>query len=151
MKITIRDAEESDALKMNEFLSKLINYEGNKYDPNTNPNIKIEDFFERKINKPGFCSKLALIDDKVVGFLHAGSNMNGIKLNPETKIHFLYVEEEYRKCGVGTKLLDEYLKEAKANGVKYVAINHYVDNIESENLYKKFGFKELTIDRRVEL
>lgn len=151
MKVIVRDALESEALKMNELLSKLINYEALKYDPNTNPEIKIVDFFEKRINKADNVVLVAEVKDEIVGFLYAASNMNGIKLHLETKINFLYVESDYRHMGVGSKLLDTYLKRAKEKGVKYVAINHYVDNIESENLYKKYGFKELTIDRRVEL
>ena len=151
MEVNIREAVKGDALRLNEMLSDLIKYEGTKYDPNTNPETKIKDFFERKIGTLGNYIFLAEADKKVVGFICASSNMNGIKLNLETKINFLFIDEEYRRKGIGTKLLEYYLKYAKEHGVKYVAINHYVDNIESESLYKKFGFKELTIDRRVEL
>ena len=147
----IRTANKKDALKLDELLSKLIDYEGLKYDPNTNPYIKIEQFFERRIGIGENYILVAEDNGEMIGFLSADSNMNGIKLNKETKIQFLYIEEKYRNQGVGTKLMDSYLKYAKEQGVKYVAVNHYLANEEGEKLYKKFGFEVLTIDRRVEL
>ncbi len=151
MKIIVREAKENEALKLNEFLTKLIHYEANLYDKNTSPTVEIHDYFERRVENPGFTNLVAIVDDKLVGFLHASSNYNGIKLQEETKIHFMFIEEEYRHQGIGTKLMEEYLKQAKEKGIKFVEINHYIGNHESEELYKKFGFEPLTIDRRLEL
>ena len=151
MKITIRNAKKEEAPLLNEFLTKLIHYEAEKYDENTSKTVEISDFFERRFDSPAFTNLVAVVDDKIVGFLHAGSNMNGIKINQEEKLHFMYIEDEYRHHGIGIKLIETYLKQAKKRGVKYVAVNHYVQNNEAEELYKKFGFEPLTMDRRVKL
>ena len=58
----------------------------------------------------------------------------------------LYVEEEYRKNGIATKLIENALTIVK--DVDFIDINVMAHNKDAINLYKKFGFNEFKISLR---
>ena len=51
------------------------------------------------------------------------------------------VKKEYRKKGVGKKLLESVMKEFKKRGIKVYIVYFYSKN-PAKKLYKKMGFKE---------
>lgn len=56
------------------------------------------------------------------------------------------IRKEYRGKGLGTKLMAEILKEAEKNlkpEIKMVRLSVFPENKIAQNLYKKFGFKEV--------
>lgn len=80
----------------------------------------------------------AVLDDKVVGwcditrkkrdvFSHTGSLGMGII-------------KQYRGKGLGSRMMDECIKQAKANGIEKVCLEVYSHNAAGIALYKKFGF-----------
>jgi GNAT superfamily N-acetyltransferase len=67
---------------------------------------------------------------------------NDLRNQPLGYLEDLFVDENYRKQGIGTKLIEEVIRLAKThNCYKIVATSRY----ESENvhrLYKKIGFED---------
>lgn len=49
---------------------------------------------------------------------------------------------EFRGQGIGSKLLDAVLKQAKQFGLEKVELNVYTTNLPAIALYKKFGFEQ---------
>lgn len=93
----------------------------------------------------------AVLDDKVIGwcditrrkrnvYAHTGSLGMGI-LKP------------YRGNGLGSRMMDECIRQAKANGIEKVCLEVYGHNKAGRALYDKFGFiqegvklKEVKVD-----
>lgn len=61
------------------------------------------------------------------------------------EIDNIFVKEEYRGQGIGTKLMSYLVSEAIHNKVVNVTLEVRVSNIVAINLYKKFGFHEVAI------
>lgn len=70
-----------------------------------------------------------IVDNKIVGCILLTSNDNG-KLLDE-----IYLEEEYRNKGIGTKIIMDILDN---NDVVYLWV--YKENEKAISLYKKLGF-----------
>lgn len=70
-----------------------------------------------------------IVDNKIVGFILLTNNDNG-KLLDE-----IYLEEEYRNKGIGTKIIMDILNN---NDVVYLWV--YKENEKAISLYKKLGF-----------
>lgn len=51
------------------------------------------------------------------------------------------VHPDYRSQGIGSKLLDEMLIVAKAEGLKRLEITSYEPNMRARKLFQQFGFK----------
>jgi ribosomal protein S18 acetylase RimI-like enzyme len=60
----------------------------------------------------------------------------------------LYVKPEYRKKGIGKKLIKEVLAWFKKNKVKELKILVYPHNKPAHEIYKKLGFKDYIIELR---
>jgi ribosomal protein S18 acetylase RimI-like enzyme len=54
----------------------------------------------------------------------------------------LYVAKNYRKQGVGSKLIEAAMQFAKATGATYVQLETMPDNITAQRLYEAIGFKQ---------
>jgi len=73
---------------------------------------------------------VAIENDKVIGI--CGYD--------EEKVHTLFVEIKYHKFGIGRKLLNKVLHEAKNEGLKSITT---WSTIYAENFYESFGFKKI--------
>ncbi|MBD3164279.1 GNAT family N-acetyltransferase [Candidatus Woesearchaeota archaeon] len=63
----------------------------------------------------------------------------------------LYILKEYRKKGLGGKLIETALDWLKNNKTKHVSLEIHVDNKKALQLYRKFGFKDYTVKLSKEL
>lgn len=61
------------------------------------------------------------------------------------EIDNIFVKEEYRGRGIGTKLMSYLVSEAIHNKVINITLEVRVSNNIAINLYKKFGFREVAI------
>ena len=81
-----------------------------------------------------------VIDGKIIGYgitAHSYATEFGGEC---IWIEDIYIEPEYRGCGVGTKFI-RYVKELYPD--KIFRLESEKDNSAALNLYKRFGFKEL--------
>jgi ribosomal-protein-alanine N-acetyltransferase len=73
---------------------------------------------------------------KIVGFIV------GIKTNNENaRITLLTVINNYRKQGIGSALINQFLKEMSLQNIKEVELEVRVNNDTAIKFYKKHGFK----------
>ena len=66
----------------------------------------------------------------------------------EAHITTLAVHHKFRKKGIGSKLIEQLIKDARARGLKKLYLEVRQSNIPAQKIYKKLGFK--VIDRRRE-
>lgn len=78
---------------------------------------------------------------KIVGFLV------GIKIDESNaKILMLAISKEYRRQGIGSALINKFLKEMYSNKIKIINLEVRTNNKIAIDFYKKFGFK---IDEKI--
>ncbi|MFA5105005.1 MAG: ribosomal protein S18-alanine N-acetyltransferase [Candidatus Margulisiibacteriota bacterium] len=66
----------------------------------------------------------------------------------EAHITTLAVHHKFRKKGIGSKLIEQLIKDAKARGLKKLFLEVRQSNMPAQKIYKRLGFKVL--DRRRE-
>lgn len=94
-------------------------------------NIKTTNPFARRLEY--------VIEDKVVGYLEYSLIYDRIELDN------IMVIDEYRRKGIGTKLMSYLVNKAIDLKVVNITLEVRVSNEIARNLYKKFGFREVSI------
>jgi ribosomal-protein-alanine N-acetyltransferase len=78
---------------------------------------------------------VAEMNHKIIGFII------GVQIKPErSKILMLSVFKDYRRQGIGSKLLAEFLTSISNNKIKTVALEVRTDNKKAIKFYQKYGF-----------
>ncbi len=95
----------------------------------------VRDAFVEEITKNKFALYIsAKIDKKVVGY--AGM----WKVIDEGHITNVAVHPEFRKCRIGSELMERLISEAKEAGVNTMTLEVRKGNFAAQRLYKNFGF-----------
>ncbi len=100
-----------------------------------------ENAFLNEIYKPYALTKVALLKDNLVGYICANLIVN------EGHILNLATHPEFRRQGIGTRLMKEVLKELKDKGCKFVYLEVRVSSFGARKFYEKLGFKVVGIRR----
>ena len=137
MNINIKKANDNNLMEANKFLNKLIQDE-TKYDKNLRKDLIIESYYEHKNNNSIIF--LAYDNEVIIGYIY-GFIIDDIFLeNPSAKLDALFVEEKYRRRGVATKLINEFISWCNLNNIMYVSVSVLSDNKAAKILYVKHGF-----------
>ena len=83
----------------------------------------------------------AFVDDKLVGFYLLHSNFSGKCSHAANAMYA--VEKEYRRKGIGTKLIQHSLDEAKKHGFHAMQFNSVVATNPSAQIYSNLGFEKV--------
>lgn len=89
---------------------------------------------------------LAFTDDlRPIGFLEGGSRKyaDGCSTNPVGYIEGWFVEEEFRKIGVGRQLVTAFENWCRQNGLSEIGSDTWMDNEGSITAHKKLGYTEV--------
>lgn len=87
----------------------------------------------------------AYVDEKMIAFAHCGIRkeyVEGTKSSPVAYLEAIYVEKEYRKTGIATKLIRCCENWAKNKGLTEFASDCDINNANSRSLHKNCGFNE---------
>ena len=137
----IRKARMEDAKELNSLLTLLIRDEG-QYDKNINMNFEVTNMYENYINDPNRIILVALIDNKIVGYIYGFKQFKDDVFTKDIGIlDALYVKEDYRTLGVANSLIKEFKKWAQEMALKEIEVNVLVANTKAHNLYLKNDFK----------
>ncbi len=60
----------------------------------------------------------------------------------------IFVDSNFHKMGIGTKLMKSILQRAKSEKLKRLELGVFIDNKKAIEFYKKFGFKKEGIKRK---
>ena len=86
--------------------------------------------------KYGSAIFVAELNKKVVGYITL------MELEGENaKVMSIAVKKEFRRMGIGSKLLDEAIKWCRIKGKKKLLLEVRTSNLPAQNLYKKKGFQ----------
>ena len=101
------------------------------------------DFVKEGLLKKRNILLTAKVDEKTVGFASVTLPREGVFEVQETfgVVNDLYILPEFRKKGIGKKLLNECLSRIKAEGFKRARISVLSADKKAIQLYKKTGFK----------
>lgn len=132
-------------------LTKLINDE-KKYNDNLKEDYIVKDYFKNIYHKENRVLLIAK-EEKIIGYTYVKiiTDDNGPTLYREALIDGLYVEEEYRNKGIGTKLIEEAIEWCKNNDVKCISLHAINKNIAAKRLYDKLGFEVFYLDMKREV
>lgn len=154
MNIIIRKAILEDLKEVQKLNYKLFDLEYNNFDPALNMDwtfSKIgEDYFKSLIEDGTVW--VAIDDNKVIGYL-AGS-VDG-KPSYVTKslaeLDNFYVEEEYRRQGIGKRLVQEFKNYCMSKRVEEMKVTASAKNVNAREFYQNNGFEEFEITYKMKL
>jgi ribosomal-protein-alanine N-acetyltransferase len=93
-----------------------------------------EEFFLVQIYAKYAVSKIALFEGKVIGYITANYEQH------ESSILNLAVHPDYRRCGVGTLLMNATMKEVKNKSCVFMYLKVRTSNTTAQKFYERFGF-----------
>ncbi|MBL7054471.1 GNAT family N-acetyltransferase [Candidatus Woesearchaeota archaeon] len=148
MKIRKAILDDFEALKKFKILSKK---EELKYSQTLKPlkdtKAKYLSYLKTDLSYKSRAMFIAVEDNKIIGMIMGKgySTASISKFKRKGYISNLYIDKNYRKKGVGVKLLKHTLRWLKKNGVPHVTTEIHIKNLPAQNLMHKAGFKDYTI------
>jgi GNAT superfamily N-acetyltransferase len=154
----IRKANIKDLKQIQILINKLCKKEFDEFDNTINPIFATtkqgNSYLTKRIkdNSNSFCL-VVVNNDKIVGYFVGGINMveEYRTINKIGEGETMFIEDEYRGKGIGTKFLrlfEKWCKDKKINRMRLVASSR---NIQAINLYKKEGFEiyDITLEKLI--
>lgn len=142
MNFEILKCDYENAKKANKLLTKLIKDE-KQYDENINEKCIVTSLYEKFYDDEDVCLLVALKEGSVIGYVYGFiENSGDAVINKICILDALYVEKEYRRCGVGKKLINELKIWGKEKDAKHMELKVLLQNEKAKNLYKSLDFKE---------
>ena len=83
-----------------------------------------------------FCTPLKYVEDLT------DSIKNRYPLDKCFHIHEFHIDKNYRRKGLGSKLMNKFLDDMKKLEHPYVSVRSWKKNIAAMRFYEKFGFKK---------
>jgi len=101
-------------------------------------------FIEERLQHKESVIFIAIDEDteKPIGFTQLYPKYSSVRLSKNWILNDLYVDEVYRKQGIGEKLIKTAMDFAKANGSTFVQLETAVDNYTAQHLYENIGFEK---------
>jgi ribosomal protein S18 acetylase RimI-like enzyme len=107
--------------------------------------IKYEDITSANPGTAPDMSFVAEIDGKMVGFAVNRSTYLMVPLTEVCIIHAILVHPDYRRLGIGGKLIEALLKHCRTEGIDTVRALIPRDNKELQAIFRGHGFKRSRI------
>lgn len=142
MKITIRKAHKNDWKNVQAIEHTVL--EANiQYDPDMDINYSYSKeaikYYKESIDSKDLCVILAEVDGVSAGYLIGGKFGYPYRKVTYGEIQGMGVIPEFRRMGLGSKLVDEFRKWAKSKGYQKLYVNTYYDDPRAVGFYKKQG------------
>ena len=146
--IIIRKANIEDLIKVQELNNNLFELEFNNFDDTLKVGWPFEkegkEYFENMIkNNIVF---VAEVEEKIVGYL-AGSICEQTSYITETfaELDNMCIDDEYRRFGIGTLLMDEFKKYCKERNMQNIKVTASAKNSRAIQFYMKNGFEDYNV------
>jgi len=150
MDVIIKTATNDDLSKVQELNLKLFEKEHKEYDPLLNLDWVFgkdgTKYYQDKISKDDGCVFVAIVDNKIVGYLCGGLAKAGAYRRLPTvvaaELETTYVLEEFRSKGIGKKLYDKFIEWCKTKNVDKVMVDASPQNELAIKFYRNNNFKD---------
>ena len=136
---------EEMAMSCDNLLTKLIQSE-RRFDYNVKETFVVNNNYTNKYDKESNVLFLAYEDNKPIGYIYGylKDAKGDFVYESVGCIDALYVLDDYRKCGIGTGLINKFYDWCHEQDIKVVTIGVYKNNVDAYNLYSKHGFETNT-------
>ena len=103
---------------------------------------------ERSLQNSSELLLVAEVDGDVIGYLKADIKQRSQVHQQDKKIYirFLIVSEKHRNHGIGTQLIKEVEKFAKAKNTPFITLKTSPKNKSTRDFYKSLGFEEIYVE-----
>jgi ribosomal protein S18 acetylase RimI-like enzyme len=102
------------------------------------------EYFEKMINSQ--VAVVAEVDGKVVGYLIASVRAQSFRRqNPIAELDNMFIDEHFRRHGIGKRLVIEMKEQLKKKGAKSVRVEAAFQNENAIEFYKSCGFDEFDL------
>jgi len=157
MDVKIQPASIDNLIDIQELNRKLCTKEYKEFDPTINKDYPIQEegeaYFKERILQDGGCALVAIVDNKVAGYL-VGAIIEPESYRNVAKIaeaENMFVLEEFRGLGIGAKLLQEFFTWCKSKDVKRIRTIASAQNARAIEFYKRAGFLDYDLILEKEL
>ena len=148
---TIRRARESDLDRLLELLAAL-----QKHLEERNPRVwresagdreRARDRLAKRLSSPKACVIVAVNDEGTVVGLAVGNILSQERYLPNAAayIETAFVEQPYRRCGLGSRLVAELCRFFASHDVEEMSLRYIVGNYEAEQFWSKLGFEPIIV------
>lgn len=154
MQIGMRKATMEDLKKIQELNSELFIKEFREYDNSLNVKWSFEKFGENYF-KDAIKDEYVVVatdNEEIVGYLAGSIDVEkSYNINKIAELDNMFIKESYRKCGVGTKLIQSFISFCNDKEISDIRVTASFKNKEAIQFYMKNGFEEfeLTLRRKV--
>ena len=139
----IQAKTKEDCEVCDKFLSKLIEFESH-IDANIKQFVEIKEMHEKKLDNANHYMSIAKSNNLPVGFIYGRlKSPKGFTTHKSVlEVSTLYVEEEFRKIGVGKALMKDFENWAKTNFDEdcLIEIMYINNNEQARKFYEKLGY-----------
>jgi ribosomal protein S18 acetylase RimI-like enzyme len=133
-----------EIVKIDQFQGDLVFGLFNKYRMfyKADSNIELaKTFIQARLDNKESVIFVALNENsQPVGFTQLYPSFSSVRAMKNWILNDLYVENDYRKQGVGEKLIRKAMDFAKENGAKFIELSTGMDNFTAQKLYETIGF-----------
>jgi len=109
------------------------------YEQASNPE-KYKLYLEERIEQNEATVFVAYADQEPVGFVLNYHSFSSVSQGKIIVLNDLFVAKEYRKYGLGKKLIDQVIALARETGAVRIDLGTAKDNFTAQSLYEKIGF-----------
>lgn len=152
--IIIRRATIEDLQIVQKLNNKLFELEYENFDPALRVgwpySKKGIEYFTRMLNDEAVF--IALNNNIIVGYLAGSINFHpSCATKTLAEIDNMFIEEEYRKSGIGTLLINEFKNYCSNLGIEEMKVTASAKNTNAINFYKKNGFEDFEVTFKTKL
>lgn len=155
MSIIYRNATLQDLKEVQNLNYQLFKLEYHNFDPALNMDWAFskagESYFKNLIEKGTVW--VAVNDNKVIGYLAGSIDEEKpsyvIKLLAE--LNNFYIEEEYRRQGIGKKLVEEFKNYCINKGIEEMKVTASAKNMNARRFYQNNGFEDFEVTYKMKL
>ena len=83
---------------------------------------------------------LARVNGASAGFTQVYPSFSSVRLGESLILNDLYVDERYRRLGLGKALCERVVELARERGALRVELSTAIDNVGAQQLYEELGF-----------
>ena len=148
MDIVIRKATMDDLEIIQTLNNELFKLEYENFDPSLKVGwpfgIDGKEYFSDLIENQFVL--IACAEDKIVGYLAGSINVEeSYNIKSLAELDNMFIKEEYRKYGIGTKLFQEFKNYCRQLDIDEIKVTASAKNINAINFYKKNGFEDFDV------
>lgn len=152
--IIIKKATIENLKEIQELNNQLFELEYNNFDSSLKVGWPFEkegtEYFSDMLNNQAVF--IALVDNSIVGYLAGSINIKSSYVTKSlAELDNMFILENYRKYGIGTKLVNEFKKYCLNIGIQEIKVTASARNNNAINFYKKNGFEDFEVTFKMSL